>query len=154
MDIVSEILSLEESTTFFLEHLRNDALLVQIKSQSEISSPAGLIIKRSVILYFERLHSPALYSVSFLYKNLLTENELKLLENTNTPIGRIFNPNDQPSVIFKKNIRSGSIRCLEISEMLKVRTDLLWTKTYDFWVGTRNIGNICEYFNYQSLQIR
>jgi len=146
-NLAIKLIELERSTTEFLESFRNARLKVKIKSQSEHNS----VITRVTVLFFDHPDKPVLYCVSYLNKAALTNKEYHLLKDTDTPIGRIFTDENKDSIIFKKDISVTLTSNETAGTSLNTGSMLLYEKTYEYCVAHRNIGQIIEFFNEESL---
>lgn len=149
--MIDRLIELEGSTTLFLQDLRGQCLRVGFESQDEMESSGECVIIRAVRLYFDSFEAPLLYCKSALAKENLTEQEYKLLTETDLPIGILFPRLNGPELIKKRNILIGEAvdPCLAIS--LNVNSTLVFEKKYEYWIGNRKVGIISEFFNSESL---
>jgi len=150
-DLTSRIISLEDSTTFLLESLSSKPLKVLLESQIEIEDPQDDVIRRTVKLFFESGSMPVLYCVSELYRRKLKAEEYSLLSETLMPIGKIFHLHNEEGLIRKMNIKVTRHIDPAMAGRLNVQYPEIICKKYDYCVGERKIGSICEYFNEESL---
>ncbi|MEO5563918.1 MAG: hypothetical protein ABIR18_10800 [Chitinophagaceae bacterium] len=150
-DIINRIICLEDSTTLLLESLNTKQLKVSVESQVETVDSNEKVIKRTVKLFFESGSSPVLFCVSELYPKLLKAEEYRLLVETLMPIGKIFHLFNNESLIKKINIRITKKIDKIMAEQLNVKFPEIICKQYDYWIGERKVGSICEFFNEESL---
>ena len=149
--LVNELIALGDSTTLFLESIRGERLQVTIESQAETDVSASLVIRRTVKLYFQAPDAPVLYCVSFLNKNMLTAEEYRRLMMEEQPIGIVFQNLNDAASIKKLNVFVTRTSNPALAGLLNVQSDMIFEKRYDYWVGGRAIGYICEFFNEESL---
>ncbi|MBW8683052.1 tail fiber domain-containing protein [Chitinophaga rhizophila] len=150
--LIDSLKKLEDSTTYFLEALQGKTLELVIDSQSEEQSGYACMIKRVVKLHFQGGAHPMLYCESNLYKSALTPQEYDLLTNSLTPIGKVFTQLNDGTVITKKNITVTTGNDGRIAAIMNVNGGMFWKKEYEYWVGSRHIGFIIEYFSEESLK--
>jgi len=151
LDLISQLMELRGSTTFFLESVKGSRLKVIIESQDETQIRACRVIKRVVRLYFYSSERPVLYCISYLNKEDLTPEEYMALMDEQLPIGMVFHGFNDPASIEKRNISVSEEEDPELAVLLNVQSPLIFKKQYDYWVAGRNIGSICEYFNEESI---
>ena len=149
--LVHELVQLDSSTTLFLESIRDGRLQVAMESQEEVQIQAQWFIKRVVKLFFDSADIPLLYCESLLNKSILTMNEYLSLTEGRTPIGIIFHHHNHPGMIKKINVQVKEEVSSDLARLLNVSSQLIFKKKYDYWVGDRQIGHICEFFNEESL---
>jgi chorismate-pyruvate lyase len=149
--LLDDLLRLEDSTTLFLESLNGSDLKVEISSQFEEKLNGTHFITRTTILFFRSPDRPALYCISYLDKDNLTDSEYLLLTGSTIPIGRLFMQLNHDHVIRKDNIAFSKETNEEIADRLNIPCSPLYRKEYDYWVGERRIGRIIEFFNEESL---
>lgn len=150
--LIDSLKKLEDSTTYFLEALQGKTLELEIDSQSEESSGHTCMIKRVVKLHFQGAAHPVLYCESNIYKSALTPEEYNLLTYSLTPIGKVFTQLNNGTAISKKNITLTTSQDKRIADIINVDAGVFWKKEYEYWVGSRHIGFIVEYFNEESLK--
>lgn len=151
LPLVDKLIALDGSTTFFLESLRGARLMVSIESQTETYSASRQIITRAVKLFFESADTPVLYCESFLNPDQLTSEEYGLLMTKEIPIGIVFHHFNEATSITKRNICINKETNAHLAAFLNVKSSSLFKKKYEYWVGNRRIGYICEFFNEESL---
>ncbi len=154
-DIRSLLLKLSEmndSTTLFLESLRGSSLQLNIESQVETPELETNVITRIVKLYFESSAVPVMYCVSYLNKNNLKREEYQSLLDAQLPIGKVFHCYNRADLIRKVNILVTRENDDNVAGCLNVKSSLVTRKRYDYWVGDREIGSICEFYNEESLE--
>jgi len=149
--LINELIVLGESTTLFLESIRGDRLQVAVESQSETNVSGSQVIRRAVKLHFQTPDAPVLYCVSFLNKNMLTEEEYRRLMVEEQPIGILFQSLNDAASIKKRNVFVTQSCNSALAARLNVQSEMIFEKRYDYWVGDRAIGYICEFFNEESL---
>jgi chorismate-pyruvate lyase len=149
--ILTDILTLEGSTTLLLECLSGMKLQVEMVLQSEEHLFDTCYIKRITKLFFDLPELPALFCISYLEKKNLTSAEYQLLMQEDIPIGRLFIRLNNEESIRKNNISIVLEEDEESSHILKVNSSWLYKKQYDYWIEGRKIGNITEMFNEESL---
>ena len=151
--LLGNLIELKESTTEYLEQCRGMKLKVSIEFQEEQSVSGKNIIKRVSKLYFDSVTRPVLYSVSYLIRENLTHDEFNLLVNDEIPMGRLFISQNSAEIIEKRNMAVSKEDVeRDIAEALHSSSLQLYRKSYDYWVGNREIGKILEFFNEESLQ--
>lgn len=150
-DIVGRVIGLKDSTTLFLESLSARPLKVIIESQVETKELNEEVLKRTVKLFFDSVSLPVLFCVSELYLKKLKEEEYKWLSETLMPIGKIFHLFNQDAIIKKNNILVVRRQDPLVAKSLNVAFTEITSKKYDYWVGDRKIGTVCEFFNAESL---
>jgi chorismate-pyruvate lyase len=148
---IEKLIDLEDSTTFFLEHIKGQPVKVFVESQNEIIEENTLVLRRIARLYFESFNNPVVVASSSLQKEKLTPKEYKLLTKKEMPIGRIFKLLNMQKPIVKKNISNSIVNSLEMASILNVMSMDVIEKKYDYWVGDRHMGTIHEFFNWESL---
>ena len=148
---IEDLLSLKGSTTLFLESEKGLMMNVQLESQVENTESGRCIIKRTTRLFFRSAQQPALYCVSYLIKSELTDMEYRTLHEGVIPIGKLFLQLNDSIEIRKTNIATSLERDVDIARLLNVKSDLVYKKEYDYWIGRRRIGRIVEFFNKESL---
>jgi len=151
-DIVSRVIGLEDSTTLFLESLSARPLKVMVESQVETKELNDEVLKRTVKLFFESASTPVLFCVSELHLEKLKTEEYRWLKETLMPIGKIFQFFNQGAIIKKNNITIARQQDPVIAASLHVGFIEITSKRYDYWVGDRKIGVVCEFFNAESLE--
>ena len=151
LPLVDKLIALDGSTTLFLESLRGARLKVRIESQIETNASSQLTIVRTVKLFFESAEIPILYCKSFLNKHQLTEEEYRSLMTKEIPIGIVFHRFNDASSITKRNISISKEMNPDLAVLLNVKSSTLFKKKYEYWVGNRGVGYICEFFNEESL---
>jgi len=151
LPLVDKLIALDGSTTFFLESLRGARLMVRIESQTETSSSSRQIITRAVKLFFESADVPVLYCKSFLNRDQLTAEEYRSLMTKEIPIGIVFHHFNEAASITKRNICINKETNPKLAAFLNVKSSSLFKKKYEYWVGDRGVGYICEFFNEESL---
>ena len=150
-NLVGRLTELDQSTSLFLESLNGNPLKVLIESQEEVLIQHHLLIRRTTKLFFESSDRPLLYCTSVLSKGMLSKREYHLLVEGILPIGILFMQCNDPSSIKKTNITVRKEVNRGIASSLNVESTLIFEKRYDYWVGDRQIGYICEFFNAESL---
>jgi chorismate-pyruvate lyase len=150
--LVNELISLGDSTTFFLESVKGERLRVMIYSQEETGEGTERVIRRVVKLYFRSPEAPVLYCVSELKVNALTDREYNGLKEGVLPIGRLFISLNAEVDIRKNNIYTRQVSNPAVAALLNVRSPKIFEKRYDYWVGDRMIGYIYEFFNEESFE--
>lgn len=151
-DLLDNLIDLKASTTEYLEQCRGMKLKVSIQSQEEQQIGGEPFIRRISKLYFDSVLSPVLYSVSYLVKRNLTAPEYDLLINDEIPMGRLFIAQNGAGAIEKRNIMVSREVDRNVAESLQINSSIFYRKTYDYWVGDREIGKILEFFNEESLE--
>lgn len=146
--LLEKLSHLEHSTTAFLESIKGQPLKVSIEAQVE---EPGICLIRTVKLYFDSPELPLLFCISQLNRTNLHPEEYALLTVHALPIGRIFHHVNPGALIVKKNTMVTTENNTHISSCLKVSLPTVKRKSYDYWVGDREIGTITEYFNQESL---
>lgn len=149
---VDQLNQLDDSTTHFLESLRGDTIRLLIISQDETKEFESTVIKRVVKLYFESADRPVLYCVSYLKKDKLSAQEYKSLLEDRMPIGKVFQCLNEGDCIKKTNISVTRGVDKELAACLNVKSPIIVSKKYDYWIGEREVGQICEFFNEESLE--
>jgi len=124
---------------------------VALESQEEVQIQARWFIKRVVKLFFDSSDIPLLYCESLLNKSKLTGGEYVSLAEGMTPIGIVFHNCNHSGLIRKINVQIKEEVNPALARLLNVSSDLIFKKKYDYWVGDREIGHICEFFNEESL---
>jgi chorismate-pyruvate lyase len=147
-DIIDDLIDLKSSTTVYLEALRKSRMNVQMIDQHL----DGELIIRVTKLYFSSFYHPLIYSVSTIYKNLLTMDEYKLIMAEDLPLGRIFIQLNGLSAISKTNISIVKDMFPRETQSMNLAEDPIYRKSYNFMVGRRNVATIDEFFNIQSVQ--
>lgn len=150
--LVHKLVELNGSTTLFLESIRGGRLQVALESQEEVQIQAQWFIKRVVKLFFDSADTPLLYCESLLNKRMLTSGEYVSLAEGMTPIGTVFHHYNYPGMIKKINVQVKEEVNPALARLLNVNSELIFRKRYDYWVGDREIGHICEFFNEESLR--
>ena len=151
-NLLDHLRFLEDSTTYFLESLKGNTLQVSIESQSEIFQDNCELIKREVKLFFNTAESPILYCNSYLYKNKLTKEEYRLIVEGKLPIGKIFYSLNPSVGITKRALSVSMERGDSLAISLRVKSRGIIKKSYEYWVDSRKIGFIQEFFNEESLK--
>lgn len=149
--LVHKLVELNSSTTLFLESIRGSRLQVALESQEEVQMQAQWFIKRVVKLFFDSPDIPLLYCESLLNKSILTSGEYVSLAEGMMPIGIVFHHHNHPGMIRKINVQVKEEVNPDLARLLNVSSELIFKKKYDYWVGDREIGHICEFFNEESL---
>jgi chorismate-pyruvate lyase len=145
--ITEELLTTAYSTTLYLETMKRKKLNVKVVSQDETDA----VIRRVSKLYFSDPDTPLLYCVSLLRIKLLLPEEYRLVKLQEMPLGTVFSGIHHPSVIFKKNLQVIiSEFPVEVKEM-KLEKGPLYSKSYSFLIGVREVATINEFFNEESL---
>ncbi|GGB14559.1 hypothetical protein [Puia dinghuensis] len=150
--LVHKLVELNSSTTLFLESIRGGRLHVALESQEEVQIQAQWFIKRVVKLFFDSADIPLLYCESLLNKSMLTKGEYVSLVEGMMPIGIVFHHYNHPDMIKKINVQIKEEVNPDLARLLNVSSELIFKKKYDYWVGDREIGYICEFFNEESLR--
>ena len=148
---MNKLIELDGSTTLFLESLRSEPLKVIVESQAETEGYPDGIINRVVRLFFDSSDTPVLHCTSYLNKSKLTGEEYRSLIEGKLPIGTVFHCYNDADSIIKKNTSITKETNPDVAISLNVRSDLVFRKRYEYWVGDREIGHICEFFNDESL---
>ena len=151
-ELINSLLDLTDSTTLFLESVKGATLRVSVDAQSEEEENAICLITRTTRLFFLSPETPALFCMSRLYKNELTDDEYRSLIETDTPIGKVFLNFNEARLIEKKNLTIALGNDSNIATRLYVNDCMLYRKEYDYIVGGRKIGRIREFFNEESLR--
>jgi chorismate-pyruvate lyase len=147
-NVVDDLIKMEDSTTLYLEALRKSRLRVKIIRQEK----DDLVIKRISKLYFSSYEHPLIYSTSYIYKNLLTAEEDRLVNGQELPLGRIFTELNCISAIHKKNIIVENNMFGKEAILMNLPEGPLYKKRYDFLIGSRKVATIEEFFNLESIQ--
>lgn len=147
-NVVDDLIKMEDSTTLYFEALRKSRLRVKIIRQEK----DDLIIKRISKLYFSSYEHPLIYSTSYIYKSLLTEEEDRLITAQELPLGRIFTQLNCESAIHKKNITVEDNIFENETILMNLPHGPLYKKRYDFLIGSRKVATIEEFFNLESIQ--
>jgi chorismate-pyruvate lyase len=150
--LVHELVELKSSTTLFLESIRGARLQVALELQEEVQMQTQWFIKRVIKLFFDSAEIPLLYCESLLNKSMLTSGEYVSLAEGLMPIGIVFHHHNHPGMIRKINIQVKEEVNPKLAHLLNVNSELIFKKRYDYWVGDREIGHICEFFNEESLR--
>lgn len=150
--LLHKLNEMNDSTTLLLESLRGSSLRLNIESQVETRELEANVIKRTVKLYFESSAAPVMYCVSYLNKNNLKWEEYQSLVEEQLPIGKVLHCYNRAELIRKINISVTRENDENIAEFLNVKSPLVTRKRYDYWVGDREIGSICEFYNEESLE--
>jgi chorismate-pyruvate lyase len=150
--LVHKLLELNGSTTLFLEAIRGSRLHVALETQEETQLHGQWFLRRVVKLFFDSADIPLLYCESLLNKDTLTDAEYISLAEGRTPIGIVFHRHNFPGLIRKVNMQVKEEVNPTLARLLNVSSDLVFKKNYDYWVGDREIGHICEFFNEESLE--
>jgi chorismate-pyruvate lyase len=145
--LLDSLLEFKGSTTYFLESLRNEALMVEIKSQTTTSN----VIKRETTLFFNSKDQPIIFSKSYLNIHHLLEKELELVKRCEIPLGKLFMQLNSLDGIKKENVTCSTVFDEEICTNLNISPSKLFIKRYDFNVSGRNVGEIIEIFNATTL---
>lgn len=151
INLLKELIELEASTTLLLEYLVGMDLQIKVEAQSEEKTRDTSIIKRVTKLYFDSCDTPALYCISYLNKNKLTDDEYQFLMDEDMPIGRLFMKCNRKELIHKKNIMVTVENDEQIAKALNVSSFQIYKKEYEYWIAEREIGKIVEIFNEESL---
>ncbi|MCP5050293.1 MAG: DUF98 domain-containing protein [bacterium] len=150
---LEKLLTMEGSTTAFLEKLAGKKLNVSMEFQKEIHEEAGLEIVRLVKLYFDDPQHPVILAITSLPKATLTQTEIRQIKDGSIPIGKIF------GITKTKQFRKSDITMEEVSDRrlakkLNVadveKEHKCFKKEYTLWVKDRKIGVIKEIFTEQS----
>lgn len=149
--LIKNLIVLDGSTTTFMEQFRSRQLSVDVISQDFKSVEGCEQIERHASLFFEDKTQPALYCTSLLNRKELTYDEYALLTINLIPIGRIFSKLNPDIPIIKLDTRTKLSIDHKHASLLKVKSPLIYKKQYSYWVGSRQIGEIIEYFNGESL---
>jgi hypothetical protein len=67
------------------------------------------------------------------------------------PIGILFHQVNNGNCIQKKNITINKEVNPVLAMSLNVKSSIIFKKDYEYWVGDRKVGYICEFFNDESL---
>lgn len=145
--LVNKLINLKSSTTKFLEAITKNSLQAEVIFQLEDAN----MISRSVVLFFDDPEKPVLYSESKLNRKNLTSYEYHLLTTSSKPLGRIFTTLNITKSITKANVEISTIIETNAFRKLNIESTYIYKKKYDFLVAERNIGQITEYFNEESL---
>jgi len=151
VNLVGILAGLDTSTTLFLESLRGDRLKVLLESQNELYTPPDHVVERVTKLYFDSPELPLLYCRSSLNRIALKTEEYECLAGGILPIGVVFHQFNDGASIKKKKITVSKVISPELALSLKVCFDLVYQKTYEYWIGDRHIGFIREFYNEESL---
>jgi len=151
VNLITRLAELNHSTTLFLESIRGEYLKILLESQDELFIHQNNIIKRVTKLYFDSSDVPLLYCTSYLNKSELTNIEYASLAEGILPIGIVFHRYNDAHSIKKRNVVVSKEINTDIASSLHVSSPLIFQKKYDYWVGDRQIGYICEFFNEESL---
>ncbi len=147
-DLTTTLISLESSTTLYLERVKNKKLKVWIETQEQAMD----VIQRATRLYFSSSELPSLYCISHLEAAMLSPEERCLILHSEMPLGLIFLQNNPPAIIRKKNLETVEEDNADVARRLQIDSSLLYRKSYEYWIGDRNIGTIIEFFNEETLQ--
>ncbi|HLZ87759.1 MAG TPA: hypothetical protein VKQ52_10975 [Puia sp.] len=151
VSLMTRLAELKHSTTLFLESIRGEYLKVLLESQAEVWAHSNTIIERVTRLYFDSSDLPVLYCTSHLNKSNLTVQEYTSLAEGLLPLGIVFHRYNHAHSIKKTNVVLSEEINRDIARSLNVTSPLIFQKRYDYWVGDRQIGYICEFFNEESL---
>ena len=151
LNLIDKLIELNSSTTIFLESLRGEQLKVMVESQTEKDMPTRCTIIRVVKLFFDSSEVPVLYCKSTLNKDKLTREEYQLLMAEELSIGILFHQVNNGNSIQKKNISINKEVNPVLAMSLNVKSSVIFKKDYEYWVGDREVGHICEFFNDESL---
>jgi hypothetical protein len=83
---------------------------------------------------------------------MLTRGEYISLAEGMMPIGLVFHHHNHPGMIKKINVQVKEEVNPDLARLLNVNSEIIVKKKYDYWVGDREIGHICEFFNEESLR--
>ena len=145
-----KLLTMQHSTTKFLEELAGKKLKVKLEFQRELyTTPDQLEIVRVTRLYLDDPQSPVIYSITSLPKKDLKPKEIEDIKDGNIPLGRVFKLTERKG-FRKSRITIQTIRDERMSKRLNVLGTWFFAKEYCLWVGNRRIGNIKEIFNEES----
>ena len=144
--MLEELITLEDSTTLFLEHLKGELLKVKLISQVESLGT----LKRTVVLFFDSNKAPVLYCESSLKIGNIMSSEYKQLIEGKQPIGKVFNYKS-PTVAMKKGIEIKKLHNRLVADTMNVRSQTFYKKTYSYVINGRDIGQISEFFNMETL---
>jgi chorismate-pyruvate lyase len=146
---ISEILTLTESTTFYLERLAGRQLHVAVTAQHWVRENGQPKLQREALLYLEA-ERPLIFSVSLLEPEAFGPRELWELWSGINPLGRILDPTNTHSWC-KVNI-SFACRADHILAARLKTTDLCcYGRIYDLFLDGQKVGRITEYFNEESI---
>lgn len=147
-DIVADLITMQDSTTLYLEALRKSTLRVKLVHQQE----NDMAITRISKLYFSTCEMPVIYSVSHIHKHLLTDDEYRLITTAELPLGHIFTTINPLSAVYKENIAIEHRFFENEIALMQLKESTLYKKKYDFLIGSRKVAVIEEFFNLESLQ--
>jgi hypothetical protein len=148
--LLENLVELRSSTTEFLEQYNGSKLNVSIESQED--QMASGHIRRVSRLYFETVEESILFSVSYMIRKNLTAIEYDLLINDSIPMGRMFILQNRNDVLDKRNVIVSREVDRKIAGELNVASPFLYRKSYDLFIGEREVGKIYEFFNEESLE--
>jgi chorismate-pyruvate lyase len=145
-----KLLTMQHSTTKFLEELAGKKLKVNLEFQRELyTTPLQLEIVRVTRLYLDHPQYPVIYSITSLPKKDLKPKEIEDIKDGDIPLGRVFKLVERKG-FRKSRITIQTIRDERMSKRLNVLGTWFFAKEYCLWVGNRRIGNIKEIFNEES----
>jgi chorismate-pyruvate lyase len=150
--MLHKLIELGDSTTLFLESERGDRLRLKVESQVEMELSSRCVIRRIVKLFFDSPDNPLLYCISYIDRDKLSQAEYKSLMEEELPIGIVFHSFNEPDEIRKRNVSITKEVNQDLALSLNVKSNTIFKKKYDYWVGDREIGCINEYFNEESLE--
>lgn len=146
---IIKLLCMDKSTTKFLEILSKKKLNVQADFQKEISNGGRLEIVRLAKLYFEDPDHVIILSISSIFLENLSVEEIQLVREGKIPLGRIFGAAGMNS-LNKTGISIKSITDERLAKKLNVFDNQCFSKEYTLWTGQRQVGTIKEIFNEES----
>lgn len=148
LELTEQVKTMKTSTTHFIEDISGQELKVKVLCQECMNDR---ILKRCVILY-QLPYAPIIYSESYLRLCSLTNIERELLLSKQVPIGKIFAKQSNDPNILKKNIIVGVARHLKLNSLLKIQSEEVFKKSYEYWANSEMIGTIHEFFSLESLE--
>ena len=143
-------MKLKGSTTHFLERLAKTKIKVKISYQDEVQENDSIKIRRESWLYFDKPDTPFFYCLSKLDKYKISSYEFKQIIKGNIPLGKIFDPNNKDR-LCKYHIKIQSSNNPVMSEKLRTKPDVCYTKSYDLLVNGSEIGSVSEVMNEESI---
>jgi chorismate-pyruvate lyase len=128
-NLIESLLTLKESTTYFLEAFKGDKLKVKVLNHTTVNDK---LLKREAVLFFSSAEKPALYSISYMYCDKLSQREHFEIMEGQLPIGKIFGINDGKQTIDKRNITASLNAVPALASKLHLTDLLMHKKSYDY----------------------
>ncbi len=147
IDTLDSLLRIDTSTTKLIEELTGKRLLVTVEYQKEILENDSFQLVRMSKLTLEESDNIIIFSISSFNSDDLTDEQFNNLKKSCIPIGKVFGVGN----IKKENIRVEAINNFRIAEKLNVKSNIIYSKKYEFLIKGKSIGIVKEFFNEESL---